>query len=137
MDEVISRNKLSLFVKSPKITVKGKQQLASLKGDRELFSRMYIACQTRDGRLDEFFCHEKQAWPPSLSQDGSLYQGTKGDVMECLDVLVKHEASAQAPDVTCMVIDRAVAVQMLKPKTSKRFDDYAQKVFIPYLATQL
>ena len=32
----------------------GKQQLTSLKSDVQLFSRLYIGCQTCDGDLDEF-----------------------------------------------------------------------------------
>ena len=31
-----------------------KQKVASLKSDVQLFSRLYIACQTRDGNLDDF-----------------------------------------------------------------------------------
>ena len=51
--DTIHRNKLPLF--STPASSKGKQQLNSLKCDVELFSRLYIGCQTRDGNLDEFF----------------------------------------------------------------------------------
>ena len=47
------------------------------------------------------------------------------------------EETPQAPDATCMLMDGAVVVQMLKPRMTKTFDEYAQQVFIPYLEIQL
>ena len=73
IDDPIHRNKLPLFSTSTRKTSKGKQQLTSLKGDVQLFSRLYIGCQTRDGNLDEFFRHENQSCPPSLSVAGKLH----------------------------------------------------------------
>ena len=43
--------------------------MTSMKTDVELFSRLYISCQMRDGNLEDFFQYENQAWPPALSQD--------------------------------------------------------------------
>ena len=63
--DVISRNKLPLFSSSSaKTQSKEKQKVDSLKSDVQLFSRLYIACQTRDGNLDDFFSHENQSFPP-------------------------------------------------------------------------
>lgn len=73
--DTIHRNKLVLFNTTEPKATKGKQQLRSLKCDIELFSRLYIACQTRDGNLEQFFRHENQACPPSLSV--TLHLGTK------------------------------------------------------------
>ena len=36
-----------------------------------------------------------------------------------------------------MVMDGAVVVQILKPRTTKTFDEYPQQVIIPYLEIQL
>ena len=58
LDDVIWCNKLPFFVQSVRATVKDKQQLTSLKGDLGLFLHMPVTCQTCNGRLDEFFCHE-------------------------------------------------------------------------------
>ena len=52
-----------------------------LKADCNLFSRLYISCQNREGNLDEFFKNENQAVPPSLSQDGHIRLGTKADIV--------------------------------------------------------
>ena len=47
------------------------------------------------------------------------------------------EPQSDAPNITDVVLDGAVIVQMSKPGTAKMFDEYAQKVFIPYVVRQL
>ena len=67
--EAIKTNKLPLFKQQPqKNPTKDKQKVAALKNDCALFSRLYIACQSRDGNLEEFFKHENQSFPPPLAQ---------------------------------------------------------------------
>jgi len=53
---VISKNKLPLL-KNPleQKSDKKKVEVAALKDDCALFSRLYIACQSREGKLQEFF----------------------------------------------------------------------------------
>ena len=52
--DAIRRNKLKVFSTStPKSVSKGKQQVASLKNDLQLFSRLYVGCQMRGGNLHE------------------------------------------------------------------------------------
>jgi len=135
IDDTIHRNKLPLFGTLASKTTKVKQQLTSLKCDVELFSRLYIGCQTRDGNLDEFFRHENQACPPSLSVSGRLHLGTKSDMLVCLNGL--SEAQSEAPIVSSIVIDGAAIVQMLKPGTAETFKQYAHQVFLPYISGQL
>ena len=119
----------------PRSVSKGKQQLASLLNEVALFSRHYIGCQTRDGNLEEFFRHENQACPPALFDGESLRLGTKSDLLKCFEEF--SSAQSEVPDTTCLVLDGAVIVQMLKPAVAKNFDDYAQDVFIPYLSSKL
>ena len=135
IDDTIHRNKLPLFGTPVSKASKGKQQLNSLKCDVELFSRLYIGCQTRDGNLEEFFRHENQACPPSLSAAGKLHLGNKSDMLVCLEGL--SEAQSEAPKVTNAVIDGAAIVQMLKPGAAETFEEYARQVFIPYISRQL
>ena len=64
----IRRNNLHLFSHPPVREKSWKQlQMSSLKNDCSLFFRLYIASQIRNGDLDDFFQHENQACPPSLS----------------------------------------------------------------------
>ena len=72
--------------------------MSSLKNDCSLFSRLYIASQTRHGDLDAFFQHENQACPPSLSQMGGLRTGTKSELMPCLVKLVPVKEDLSTPE---------------------------------------
>ena len=54
VDKVLSRNKLTLFTTRHVSKQKRKQQLMLMKSSMQLFIHLYIACQTRDGNLDEF-----------------------------------------------------------------------------------
>ena len=57
--EVITKNKLALFRTFVKHQPsKEKMQVAVLKNDCSLFSRLFISCQTRDGDLDRHFAHK-------------------------------------------------------------------------------
>jgi len=114
---------------------KEKRKLTCLKNNAELFSPLYISCQTRAGHLDEFFRHENQACPPALSDGGKLCLGTKSDLLTCFEEI--SDARSGAPTTTSIVLDRAAIVQMLKPAACKNFREYAQKIFIPYMSTRL
>ena len=65
----ISKNNITLF-KSRSMTSTSKTQpkMRNMKSNVELFSRLYISCQARDGDLDTFFEHECHNWPPSLAE---------------------------------------------------------------------
>lgn len=138
ISETIKKNMLSLFSCPPRREKsKANLQVASLKNDCSLFSRLYIACQSRDGNLHEFFCHENQPWPPSLSENGKLRQGTKSELTGCLESCLHVDARQDAPDIDVVILDGAVVVNFLKPVAVKTFDDYALKVFLPYVRSQL
>lgn len=135
---VIPRNKLPLFRSiHKKVTVKVKTQLAYAKSDCSLFSRLYIGCQTRDGDLDDFFEHENQAYPPSLSEGGKLrVPSAKSDLIDCLNSIV--ESTVEQPNtITAMIIDGAAVVNMLKPVGVRTFEQYAMDVFKPYIISRL
>ena len=50
--------------------------------------RQYIAMQSRESDLDEFFAHENQACPPALSNMGKMRVGKKSDIVACLEDLI-------------------------------------------------
>ena len=119
-----------------KTTSKDKTKISHLKNDCSLFSRLYISCQTRGGNVDEFFRHENQRSPPSLSQNGNLYQGSKSELLtKCLEPL--SVVTDECPSVEVVIIDGAALVNMLKPGTSRTFNEYAATVFLPYICRQL
>ena len=84
--QTFPKNKLPLFSRQPaKVMSKQKAQLAALKCDCGLFSRLYISCQTRDGDMDNFFSHENQAAPPALSTGVKMLFGVKADLLRYLE----------------------------------------------------
>lgn len=115
---------------------KATQKVVALKSDCGLFSHLYIACQTREGNLDEFFCHENQPWPPSISENGEIRPGKKSDLVKCLEQQCSVR-TVNTPSVDATVVDGAVIVQMLPPGMSKNFQEYSDKVFVPYILKQL
>ena len=56
-------------------------QVTTIKKTVQLFSQLYIACQIRDGSLDEFFSHENQSFSLSWSKNGDLRSGIKSDIL--------------------------------------------------------
>ena len=136
ISEPIKKNNLSLFSRLPvREKTKSSLQVTSLKSDVSLFSKLYISCQSRDGNLEEFFHHENQACPPSISQLGKLRMGTKSDLMKCLEKCV--EPTNDVPHTDVVILDGAVIVNFLKPLAAKTFDDYALKDFLPYITNHL
>ena len=132
----LKKNNLpTLSTPNKKIVSKDKAKVEVLKEDCSLFSRLYIACQIRDGNLEDFFKYENQTWPPSLSQLGQLRGGQKADLLKCLPSTSAHTASQ--PVVDAVIFDGAVIVQMLQPKTVRTFDEYFSTVFAPYILKHL
>ena len=69
----ISRNKVRIFNEQPQRKKTKSQEMATLlKSEASLFARLYVDCETKDGDMDNFFSHENQPFPPSLSSFGQL-----------------------------------------------------------------
>jgi len=110
-----------------------------MKSDIQLFSRMYISCQVRDGDLDTFFEHENHAWPPSIAENNKMRLGSKADLLKCLER--EDESPDMSPPVEVSILDGAAIVQSLDPNRSDKrvltFSDYALKLVLPYISKQL
>lgn len=132
----LKKNNLATFSTQGKKTLsKDKAKVEVLKEDCALLSRLYIACQSQDGNLEEFFKYENQPWLPSLSQMGNLRGGQKADLVKCLPT--PSTQTTENPIVDAVILDGAVIVQMLLPKTALTFDEYFNAVFAPYVMKQL
>ena len=136
ISDPISRNQLPLFRRPPsRVPSTAKQTVSSLKSDCALFARLFIACQTRDGDLDNFFKHENHAYAPSLSQLGKLRLGTKSDLVEWLEKLCT--SCGEAPPVDVIILVGAAIINLLKPIGVKTFQEYSTLVFLPYVKSLL
>ena len=125
------------ITQSPAIKASPKQKMqgTALKNYCNLFSRLYISCQTRSSDLQTFFMHENQAPPPSLSLGGKLRLGTKADLLDCLGV--EEVQSTCSPAVDAKLHDGAAEIHMLNPGTARTFQECSDLVFLPYVSNQL
>lgn len=134
--DTIKRNNLPLFSNPRKSPTKEKQDIVSLKQNCSLFSQLYISCQVRQGNIDEFFSHENQVYPPSISKFGELRLGIKSDLLKCLEKLSVSRTTT--PVVDALLIDGAALVNMLKPNGAcKTFSDYSNIIYLPHIKKQM
>ena len=136
--DVIKQNRLPLFGHPRKsVPSKEKQNMVSLKQNCSLFSQLHISCQVRQRNHDEFFAHENQSYPPSISCFGNLRSGQKTDLLRILE-----KGSASPTEATRvfeeLLVDGAAIINILKPNGAcKTFSDYASQVYLPYVRRQL
>ena len=131
----ISKNNLPLPGSTNKVKhSRSDYQIASLKSNCDLFGRMYIASQSRNGDMDEFFRHENQRCPPALSDMGLIRSCTKSDLLSCLDEY--GPSTDECPIVDAKIIDGSAIVHMLPPKECRTFHDYSEKRFLPYIVRE-
>ena len=111
----IKKNSLSLFRrKNSIVTSKSKKKIVNLTSDRQLFANLYVACQSRQGDLENFFSHENHSYPISLSEYGRLRKcSNKSDFLKCLEDLSKP--SLESP-VEAKIVDGAAFVNINQPK---------------------
>ena len=89
--------------------------------------------QNRGSNLEEFFSHEVQSYPPSLSEFGHLLTA-KSDLLACLPGCTEQQ---EPPcQFGCRILDGAVIVHCLPIAGAATFNEYAE-VFIPHLLQQL
>ena len=126
----ISNNSLPLFSTKLKVRSKDCKKVKVLENNVALFGQLYISLQNRDGDISEFFAHEVQSYPPSLSEFGKLnLSGTKCHLLQCIE----EPNQTEAPVVyDCKVLDGAVTVHALPVINVLTFQEYADNVFIPH-----
>ena len=124
----VIKNKLSILTQpsQPK-KPSSNMEIASLKKSFHLFSRLYIACQTRDGNLDEFFFHENNSYPPAISKIGGLMPRSKSTLLHCINV--DNEVAADQMSMDCIIMDGAVLTNIIKPNGSSTFQEYSSQKF--------
>ena len=132
LEDKIQRNKNKIF--TTQVTKKfnnGKMKLVEARQEIQLFSRLYIACQTRDSELNEFFSHENHAYPPALSLGGEIRKGNKSDLLTCFASI--SEPVHEIPSVTATILDGAAIVHIVEPDGCKTFTEYGNRRFVPFI----
>ena len=85
----------------------------------------------------DFFRHENQPYPPSLSLGGKLRHGTKSDLLSILESNEKVEVNTvtSSDSRNVMIVDGAFLVQVMKPQGCKNIEEYAAETFVPRLSS--
>ena len=132
----ISKNTLPLFKRQQlKQISKVSLKVTAVTSDHYLFSCLYIASQQHDGDLEEFFKHQNQLYPPSLSEFGNLQFGKKSDLIACVN---KETLSPPQPaSYNVKVFDGAAIVHALPVLSVATFSEYADTKFLPFLENHL
>ena len=127
--DVLKKNKLQLFKQSNlSVGHKSKEKMKNLTADRKLFSRLFIACQTRKGDLKNFFAHENHSYPVSISEFGKLRKcSSKSDFLKCLQK-ISEPCETPPEDVQMKNVDGAAFVNMNSPRESSSFKDYCEEL---------
>ena len=99
-----------------------------------LFGRLYIANQQHDGDLGQFFSHENQNTPPSLSDFGKLRLGQKSAFLTCIDFGVQPKPTHQFDS---KIFDGSAVVHFFPMTAAKTLADYAKEIFVLFLLQQL
>ena len=118
----IKRNNIDFFEQTKKAAVSDVKQKI-LKDDCRLFSKLFISCQSRECDLMEFFKHENQSFPASLSENGRLYSGTKSQLASLLEANVTCPDTV--PEDSAVIIDGSALVNTIPPHKSRTFEEYA------------
>ena len=126
IDEPIKRNNLPL-PKNPQIaakTSKTSQKVKYLQNHVEIFGKLYLS--TRESDRDEFFSHEINAYPASLSDNGVLhFPSNKSDLVHC--VLPDADTTPPVPKTfDCSVLDGPAVVHLLSPEKVSTFQEYSK-----------
>ncbi|KAJ8367592.1 hypothetical protein AAFF_G00314420 [Aldrovandia affinis] len=101
--EPIKKNRVDFFRQVPASVDSSKQKV--LKEDCQLFSKLFISCQSRECDLKEFFRHENQSHPAALSDGGKLHTCQKSHLTTILESQVTTPEAE--PDADTIIIDGA------------------------------
>ena len=104
--------------------------VSSLKSDRNLFSRLFVASQFRGGNLNDYFSHKNQPCPTSLTARGKLKLGTKSEIVRCLEDAPEKQDHI-TPSVDVVMLDGPAMLCVLKPATSGTLREYACTGCVP------
>lgn len=136
--ERIKQSQLRIFKILPEKSInKDKMKLSSANADSNLFCKLFIACESREGNIDEFFNHENNMNPPSISEFGKIRQLTGGsdEMIKCLyksNTLENPANNAEINASTLVVNATSLSLDLL-PKTAMTVKEYSNTVFNKFI----
>lgn len=108
-------------------------RLTSANADSNLFCRLFIACQSREGNVDEFFKHENNMNPPSISEFGKIRTSAGGpdELVKCFykSGMLENPASKEDISASTWVVNASSLSLDLPPKSDMTVKEYSETVF--------
>ena len=133
--DTISRTGLYTFTNRTPVKL-GSTKSSSAK-NTALVTQMFMSLQARpEADMLEFFSHENQRDPPSLSENGKIYQSAKSDLIDCLPGMVKPGKNPAARKAT-VLLDMPAIIHMVSPKKASTFVEYSPKHLVPFIDAQV
>ena len=106
----IKKNKVTFF-KHEEVASGSREKV--MKEECQLFSRLFISCQVTQCDLEDFFTHENQAAPASLSDNGGLHVSQKSQLIEILQT--RLSLPEREPDGDTIIIDGSALINATPP----------------------
>ena len=129
--EPIPHIKLKLF-KASLSQPHQKSEVAVIKDQQTKVIKILLAAHSGRNISESVFSHESSTHPPSLTRKGHMHHGNKSEILDCI---VPKDLDNRRPVTTAAVLDGAVLIQMLRPRSSVTIGDYFTDVFVPYILT--
>ena len=142
-DAPIKKNAFLLF-KAPKRKRDQPKKISMLRANMSILGQMYIATQSREGDLEEFFAHESQNFPPSLAVNvEKMYHSRKSNVLDCLQKEVNaiqslDDVRQTLVDYDAVVLDGGALIHSLLPRIGvSNFENYFDMCFRKHIENEL
>lgn len=135
--DTVKTNNLKLMREKPvKKTNFASKKLKAVKTDRDLFMMLFVQAQHRSIDLDDFFSHENQPFPPSISDNGYILTYPKlSDTLDCFQKF--YDKSLFPNACTASIVEAESVVHFIKPSSEcKSFNDYFHLSLEPYLSCE-
>ncbi|CAE1300480.1 unnamed protein product [Acanthosepion pharaonis] len=97
----------------------------------QIFSNLFISCQSRECDLKEYFHHVNQSYPAALSDGGKLYTWEKSHFTTIFESQITTPEAE--PDADIIIIDGAALMNSLPPRSTKIFEEYTMLNVLPII----
>ena len=103
-------------------------ELALLKYNLNLISKLFMTATTQGIPPEKFFARENHTDPPALAFAGVMRHGTKSDLLTCLESVTEKAKISELPDdVTAGVSDGPFMAHCIVPDAGSTYKDYSVK----------
>ena len=108
---------------------KQQTETALMKQNLQLAHKLWMTASVRGITSEEFFTHENNIDPPSITFAGQMRQCSKSDLLSCLEAVTPKSKCAVIPNtVTAGIVDAPCLVHMITPDPGSTFGDYRNKI---------